>query len=152
MAGKLLVEILFYIQCNRVTMVTVATVQRETTYSKQNLNLATCQSETSSDASQNSKGCTVPPPSLFLLLWKAVLCLQCLFYLWTFCWCSSPVLFYSQFLLRWNAWRSCQSVLSVAVVPVLHFSFTACYTKLLPWLELEKLLQEGWDVAVLCWE
>lgn len=79
-------------------MVTVATVQRETTDSKQNLNLATCQSETSSDASQNSKGCTVPPPSVFLLLWKAVLCLQCLFYLWTFCWCSSPVLFYSQFL------------------------------------------------------
>lgn len=80
-------------------MVTVATVQRETTDSKQNLNLATCQSETSSDASQNSKGCTVPPPSVFLLLWKAVLCLQCLFYLWTFCWCSSPVLFYSLFLL-----------------------------------------------------
>lgn len=68
MAGKLLVEILFYIQCNRVTMVTVATVQREVTDSKQNLNLATCQSETSSDASQNSKGCTVPPPSVFLLL------------------------------------------------------------------------------------
>lgn len=80
-------------------MVTVATVQSETTDSKQNLNLATCQSETSSDASQNSKGCTVPPPLVFLLLWKAVLCLQCLFYLWTFCWCSSPVLFYSQLLL-----------------------------------------------------
>lgn len=80
-------------------MVTVATVQRETTDSKQNLNLATCQSETGSDASQNSKGCTVPPPLVFLLLWKAVLCLQCLFYLWTFCWCSSPGLFYSQLLL-----------------------------------------------------
>jgi len=99
MAGKLLVEILFYIECNGVTMVTVATVQREMTDSKQNLNLATCQSETSSDASQNSKGCTVPPPSVFLLLWKAVLCLQCLFYLWTFCWCSASVLFYSHFLL-----------------------------------------------------
>lgn len=47
-------------------MVAVATVQREMTDSKQNPNLATCQSETSRDASQNSKGCTVPPPSVFL--------------------------------------------------------------------------------------
>lgn len=47
--------------------------------------------------------------------------------------------------LRWNALRNCQFALSIAIVPLWHFdaqSFVLCYSKLLRWLELEKLVQE----------
>lgn len=111
-------------------MVTVATVQREMTDSKQNLNLATCQSETSSDASQNSKGCTVPPPSVFLLLWKAVLCLHVYFISEPFADAEFQRSFCSHFLLIGEMLSEIVSLFCPLLLCFDALSFAVCYVQL----------------------